>query len=166
MNHHRRRLHRDLAGPYRVALRYSRYAWRHRHAASRLVIELKDQQLGPHHSLHLDPIGVEHLSFARPEPAEASAPPAGSGAYPWVPEIPGGGLSLEILERELIIKALEMARGNKSQAARLLGLTRRTLYSRMERHGLRKAGEGEEPGEDEEGGPAEDATASPMERSQ
>ena len=67
-----------------------------------------------------------------------------AGAHPWVPEIPAEGLSLEVLERELILKALDMARGNKSQAARLLDLTRRTLYSRMERHGLRKPGEGEE----------------------
>jgi two-component system NtrC family response regulator len=75
-----------------------------------------------------------------------------------VPEIPAEGLSLEILERELILKALDMARGNKSQAARLLGLTRRTLYSRMERHGLRTPGEGEEGAEDApEGVAAEDA---------
>ena len=79
-----------------------------------------------------DPIGTEHLSFARPElKADRS----------WVPEIPAEGLSLEELERELIVKALDRARGNKSQAARLLNLTRRTLYSRMERHGLRKPGE-------------------------
>ena len=38
---------------------------------------------------------------------------------------------------------------NKSRAARLLGLTRRTLYSRMEKHGLRKPGEGGEGGEEE-----------------
>ena len=47
------------------------------------------------------------------------------------------------------MQALERARGNKSLAARLLGLTRRTLYSRMEKHGLRKPGEGGEAGEDE-----------------
>ena len=46
------------------------------------------------------------------------------------------GLSLETLEKELILQSLERARGNKSRAARLLGLTRRTLYSRMEKHGL------------------------------
>jgi DNA-binding NtrC family response regulator len=61
-----------------------------------------------------------------------------------VPTIPAEGLSLEALEKELILQALDRAHGNKSQAARLLGLTRRTLYSRMERHGLRKPGEGEE----------------------
>jgi len=58
-----------------------------------------------------------------------------------VPEIPDGGLSLEALERALIVAALEKAGGNKSRAARLLGLTRRTLYSRMEKHGLRTAGD-------------------------
>ena len=102
-----------------------------------------------------DTIGLEHLSFAQ------SQAPAGGGAMwsgalaPWVPVIPAEGLSLETLERELILQALERAGGNKSQAARLLGLTRRTLYSRMERHGLRKPGEGEEPAEDESGPPAQ-----------
>ena len=72
-----------------------------------------------------------------------------------MPDIPDEGLSLETLERELILKALEKAAGNKSQAARLLGLTRRTLYSRMEKHGLRPAsGPGQGEGED-----AEDADA-------
>jgi two-component system NtrC family response regulator len=84
-----------------------------------------------------DPIGPEHLSFARPELMGGGAARIG-----WVPEIPPEGLSLEVLERELILKALDRARGNKSQAARLLGLTRRTLYSRMEKHGLRRPDDG------------------------
>ena len=97
-----------------------------------------------------DPIRAEHLSFARPELM-------GSGE-PWVPRIPPGGLSLETLERELILQALDLARGNKSHAARLLGLTRRTLYSRMEKHGLRKPGEGDDGPEDEnEAAPASGA---------
>ncbi|HYM79804.1 MAG TPA: sigma-54 dependent transcriptional regulator [Candidatus Limnocylindria bacterium] len=89
-----------------------------------------------------DPIGPEHLSFARPELLGAGPGTAAVGPA-WVPEIPPEGLSLELLERELILKALERAAGNKSQAARLLGLTRRTLYSRMEKHGLRKPEETE-----------------------
>ncbi len=84
-----------------------------------------------------DPIGPEHLSFSRPD----DVGPAGLAI-----EIPEEGLSLEAVERDLILKALDRARGNKSLAARLLGLTRRTLYSRMEKHGLRRPGEG---GEDE-----------------
>ena len=55
-----------------------------------------------------------------------------------MPEIPEGGLSLEALEKALILQALERAGQNKSRAARLLGLTRRTLYSRMQKHGLRQ----------------------------
>jgi two-component system NtrC family response regulator/two-component system response regulator AtoC len=94
-----------------------------------------------------DPIGTEHLSFARPELLGNAGTGGGAGGQAWVPRIPAGGLSLETLERELILQALELARGNKSQAARLLGLTRRTLYSRMEKHGLRAPGEGGEAGE-------------------
>jgi DNA-binding NtrC family response regulator len=82
-----------------------------------------------------DPIGEGHLTFARPDRV---------GGPAWLPEIPEDGLSLEDLERELILKALDRAGGNKSRAARLLGLTRRTLYSRMEKHGLRRPGEGVE----------------------
>jgi transcriptional regulator with GAF, ATPase, and Fis domain len=90
-----------------------------------------------------DAVAPEHLSFARPEALRAGGP-AVSGGPAWVPEIPAEGLSLEVLERELILKALARSGGNKSQAARLLGLTRRTLYSRMERHGLRTPGEASE----------------------
>jgi DNA-binding NtrC family response regulator len=92
-----------------------------------------------------DLIDVEHLGIAGP----GGHAPGGTAAPGWVPEIPPEGLSLEVLERELILRALERARGNKSQAARLLGLTRRTLYSRLERHGLHKPGEGDETAEDE-----------------
>jgi len=88
-----------------------------------------------------DDVTPAHLSFAA---GSAQAEPS------WVPRIPPEGLSLEALEKELILQALERAAGNKSAAARLLGLTRRTLYSRMEKHGLRaepgEAGSGE--GED------------------
>ena len=48
-------------------------------------------------------------------------------------EIPESGINLEDLERSLILKALEKAGGNVSRAARLLGLTRRTLQYRMEK---------------------------------
>ncbi|MFH1897229.1 MAG: sigma-54 dependent transcriptional regulator [Candidatus Desantisbacteria bacterium] len=47
--------------------------------------------------------------------------------------IPDEGVSLEKIEHEYILKAIEKAKGNKSKAAKLLGITRRALYSRMER---------------------------------
>jgi len=108
-----------------------------------------------------DPIGLEHLSFARPERMRRALAGAGLGVAGdgpgWVPVIPAEGLSLETLERELILQSLERAGGNKSQAARLLGLTRRTLYSRMEKHGLRTPGEGM--GEGEEAGDEDEPRA-------
>ncbi len=51
-------------------------------------------------------------------------------------DLPEAGLDLEKLEGHLIRVALERTRNNKTQAARLLGMTRRTLYSRMEKHGI------------------------------
>ncbi len=43
------------------------------------------------------------------------------------------GINLDQLERELIIQALQKSDGNKTRAAELLGITRRRLYSMMER---------------------------------
>jgi DNA-binding NtrC family response regulator len=48
-------------------------------------------------------------------------------------EIPDSGINLEALERSLIRKALDKAGGNVSRAARLLGLSRRTLQYRIEK---------------------------------
>ncbi len=50
-------------------------------------------------------------------------------------EIPDEGINLEEVEKKLIQRAIEKAGGNKSRAARLLGITRRKLYSMMERFG-------------------------------
>ncbi len=46
------------------------------------------------------------------------------------------GMTLQQHEQDLIRKALEMANGNKSQAARLLGLTRNALRYRLSQMGL------------------------------
>ena len=44
--------------------------------------------------------------------------------------------NLELVEKIVILKALDKYRGNVSQAARELGLTRASLYRRMEKHGI------------------------------
>src|SRR5262249_13739858 len=50
--------------------------------------------------------------------------------------LPPEGIDFEAIERVLIEKALRQAKGNKAKAARLLGLTRAKLYSRLEKHAL------------------------------
>jgi DNA-binding NtrC family response regulator len=47
------------------------------------------------------------------------------------------GFDLDAFERELIYAALERAGGNKAAAARMLGITRRRLYSRLEALGAK-----------------------------
>lgn len=42
------------------------------------------------------------------------------------------------VEREHIVRTLELVRGNKAGAARLLGMSRRALYRLLERHGLHR----------------------------
>jgi two-component system NtrC family response regulator len=49
---------------------------------------------------------------------------------------PSDAVSLDAAEREMIQQALARAGNNKSKAARLLGLTRAQLRSRIEKHGL------------------------------
>ncbi len=50
--------------------------------------------------------------------------------------LPPQGVDLEEVEQGLIRQALALAGGNKSQAARLLGLTRATLIYRMHKYGI------------------------------
>lgn len=47
------------------------------------------------------------------------------------------GKSLYDLEKEIILKAIEEAGGNKTNAAKLLKITRRKLYSRLDKHGIK-----------------------------
>lgn len=51
--------------------------------------------------------------------------------------LPEEGVDYDELQRNVIRKALERAGGNKTRAARLLHMSRRKLYSRMESLGLR-----------------------------
>jgi transcriptional regulator with GAF, ATPase, and Fis domain len=73
-------------------------------------------------------IRSEHLPVTAPRSA-----PATDGAPP---SLPVGGVNLEAIERSLVVKALTQARHNKTRAAKLLGLTRAQLYSRIEKYGL------------------------------
>jgi transcriptional regulator of acetoin/glycerol metabolism len=44
--------------------------------------------------------------------------------------------NLEDIEKNIIVKVLKQNQGNVTQAATVLGLTRTSLYRRMEKYGL------------------------------
>jgi two-component system response regulator PilR (NtrC family) len=64
---------------------------------------------------------------------------------PSVFALPDEGISLDEVEKNLIAQALDRAGGNKSRAARLLGISRRAMYSKMKTHGIPGLGGEEEP---------------------
>jgi hydrogenase-4 transcriptional activator len=85
-------------------------------------------------------IEPEHLS------TELNAPARSSGSNVEVPlgpftELAPGNLAsvVETVERQLITTTLDRTRGNISESARVLGLTRRGLYLKMRRLGLEGA---------------------------
>jgi transcriptional regulator with GAF, ATPase, and Fis domain len=75
-------------------------------------------------------IRSEHLPVTAPRPSAVKADDTPSGP------LPAGGVNLEAIERSLVVRALTQARHNKTRAAKLLGLTRAQLYSRIEKYGL------------------------------
>jgi two-component system NtrC family response regulator len=59
--------------------------------------------------------------------------------------LPPQGISLESVEREIILRALNKFDWNQTQTARYLDISRRTLIYRMEKHGLRRERAGASP---------------------
>lgn len=80
-------------------------------------------------------IEPEHITISRP---------AGEDGSPGTLDDLVGRSTLPQIERKLIEMAIEKAGGNKSRAARILGITRRTLYGRLERYGMDADGPEEE----------------------
>jgi two-component system NtrC family response regulator len=74
-------------------------------------------------------------------PQELRGSATASGPSSFLLDLPEEGISLEAVERELLLRALERFNGNQTQAARYLDISRRTLIYRMEKHGLRDEGD-------------------------
>ncbi|MBD3165768.1 response regulator [bacterium] len=92
-------------------------------ALNRAVLLFDDIELQP-----------EHIGFLQDDPSQA-ARSGGSAFVPGNLRLPDEPFDLQALEEEIIRKALEKFDGNKSRAARYLGLTRNTLRSRLRRIG-------------------------------
>jgi DNA-binding NtrC family response regulator len=88
-----------------------------------------------------DAVEAEHLEAPRRGGKAAAGREAGPRRAADVLE---EGFSLDAFEKELLFAALERAGGNKTAAARMLGITRRRLYSRLQSLGERVP-EDEEP---------------------
>jgi DNA-binding NtrC family response regulator len=67
---------------------------------------------------------------------DAPPRPARGGVDPG--DMPGVPAPLIDVQREHIVRTLQLARGNKAVAARLLGISRRAFYRQLERHGLHR----------------------------
>jgi len=73
-----------------------------------------------------------HNSLIRP----AHLPPAVTGGRLGAAPTSRPVLNLKEIEKQELIEALEKTGGNQSRAAKLLGVTRVTVYNRMKRHGI------------------------------
>jgi DNA-binding NtrC family response regulator len=78
--------------------------------------------------LKLDDLPSNIIAAGGPSPLPQS---------PVTTSIAGGPKSLEDLERDAIVSAMESNRGNLSDVARQLGIGRSTLYRKLEQYGLR-----------------------------
>jgi len=135
----------DRATPLGVAPealeRLQRYSWpgnvrELRNAIERAAVLCPGDTILPEHlppSLLRDP-------GAHPAAPPAVAAPAHPPAAPALPSATPSDLQGEIraLERARIVEALDRCGGNQSRAAQLLGISRRTLVSRVSEFGLRR----------------------------
>ncbi|MCA1629418.1 MAG: sigma 54-interacting transcriptional regulator, partial [Acidobacteria bacterium] len=98
-----------------------------------------------------DLISIEDL----PLEVRQEARPQTEGAF----KLPSEGISFEEFERNLIMQAMERTDFNITKAAKLLGLTFRTLQYRLEKFGIKRADRkhaGDEGTEGGEGGEGEE----------
>ena len=79
------------------------------------------------------PMGLQAPGATRMSPLTVSGSASGSVSAP--ASASAAGMNLMAVEREMILRALAEAANNRSKAARILGITRSQLYTRMERLG-------------------------------
>ncbi len=120
---------RTFSGPAEELLR--QHAWpgnvrELQNVVERAVILAGSGDIRPAH-LHLGPDQAPAAEVP-PSPDAPSAPPAGDSAP--------RATSLKELEKRAIVEALEATGGNRSQAAKQLGIARRTLQYKLKKLGI------------------------------
>jgi DNA-binding NtrC family response regulator len=89
-----------------------------------------------------DEITVEDL----PVEIRSAAQSEGAGGFKLPPE----GISFEDLEKSLIIQAMEQTGWNITRAAKLLGLSFRTMQYRLDKFDIKRPNRGKETAEEED----------------
>ncbi len=89
-----------------------------------------------------DELSAEWLQLGRSRPAARDTESVADGNVLSLPL--DGSMALDDMERFILETALDRADQNVAQAARSLGMTRQTLRYRIQKHGLRDAGAGDE----------------------
>jgi two-component system NtrC family response regulator len=80
-------------------------------------------------------LGIEHFAFLRVS-GGAALSSVGFPEHQFNLQIPGSGIAMKEVLRELILKTLNITNGNQVQAAKILGITRSKLRYRMEQLGI------------------------------
>ncbi len=82
---------------------------------------------------------VKRSGHLTQEPSAVAVLQAENPGAPAVVSVPAAGVDLQALERALILFALDISGGNRTRAARFLGLTRSALCYRIRKYGLATA---------------------------
>jgi DNA-binding NtrC family response regulator len=101
------------------------------------VRELRNVVAGGAAMVDGDSLRPEHLVFFRPQRRRAKSranPVAGSAPSP----VSLSGQTLEQLEKAAISEALQRFEGNRTRAAKALGIAPSTLYEKIRRYGLKQ----------------------------
>jgi len=108
------------------------YAWPGNVRELRNAVERAALLAGPSPLVEPEHLPPEILDYV----AHGSLPPSDSPPRPEDPGAPADPESLS--ERDRILWALEECAGNQTRAAKLLGISRRTLVTRLGEHGIRR----------------------------
>lgn len=121
----------EVVLPPALLPRFQRYRWpgnirELENIVERLVVLARGNEITP----------ADLPDYLRKEPP---------GPDPYNLDLHPQGISLEAVERELIVKALERFQGNQTHAAKYLDISRKALIYRMEKHGIRRRDEPAQP---------------------